>query len=241
MYMRDNKTRQRTSPRTSTESKKKVIKMTSKKLLTAILAGALAATTMTAKAQSNIELMQTTDKATSRVRPNLFYGLPFGVKGYTFIEFYEDGKSYYAKTGLTKKIKGGLDARVEVLDFSAATDKIGIGLEYKIPTKEETFAKVKVMPVYFGFDGKYAKPKVVMGFYFEQKIYVPILKDAKVVAFGEINIAAKGGPTWSYGELHVQKSLDDFILGIGTDLTCDGNITPHCGLSIKLGYMFGHK
>jgi len=215
--------------------------MTSKKILTAILAGALAASTMTAKAQSSVEVMQTSEKSTARVRPNLFYSLPFCVKGYTFIEFYEDGKSYYAKTGLTKKVAKDLDARVEVLDFSCATDQVGLGLEYKIPTKEGTFAKVKAMPIYFGFDGKYIQSKAIMGFYVEQKIYVPILKDAKVVAFGEINMAAKSGPTWSYGELHVQKSLDDFIVGLGCDLRCGGKITPHPELSIKLGYVFGHK
>jgi len=215
--------------------------MTDKKALTTILAGVLAATTMTGTAQSSIERMQTTEKSTSRIRPHLFYDLPFGVKGYTFIEFYDDGSSYYAKTGLTKKITDHLDARVDVIDISSATDQIGLGLEYKIPTGEKTLAKVKAMPVYFGFDGKYVKSKAVMGFYYHQKIHVPILKDASVVAFGEIDLAKKGGPTWSYGELHVQKSLKDYVLGIGADLKSDGDITPHPELSIKLGYVFGHK
>ena len=102
-------------------------------------------------------------------------------------------------------------------------------------------ATVKAMPVYFGFDGKYVQSKAVLGFYFQQKVYVPILKDASVVAFGEINMAAKGGPTWSYGELHVQKSLEDFVIGIGADLRCDGKLVPHPELSVKLGYVFGQK
>lgn len=215
--------------------------MKSKKIMTGVLAGALAAATIAGKAQSNIELMQTADKTTSRVRPNLFYKLPGGIKGYTFIEFYEDGKNYYAKTGLTKKIAGSLDARADIIDMSFAKDQVGLGLEYKLPTGEKTFAKVKAMPVYFGMDGKYIQSKAVLGYYFEQKVYVPLIKDAKVVAFGEIDVAAKGGPKWSYGELHAQKSLDDFVLGIGVDLRSKGKLIPQPELSVKLGYVFGQK
>lgn len=218
--------------------------MKTKQTLTSIIAGAaLALTTLTGSAQTGIKIerMQTLEKETSRTRPTFTYSLPGDIKGMTFIEFYDTGKDYYAKTGLTKKITGKLDARTDILDMSWAKDQAGFGLEYTLQASDKAVAKVKAMPVYFGFDGKYIESKAVLGFYYQQKVYVPILKDAMVVALGEIDVAAKGGPKWSYGELHVQKTLDDFVIGIGADLRTKGKLLPQPELSVKLGYVFGQK
>lgn len=216
----------------------KNLKNTLKKIITGV--ALTAATVLPAQAQnSNIELMQTKDQSTSRVRPNLFYELPGDVKGYTFAEFYEDGGAYLAKSSLNKNLKGSLDAQLQVVNGSGFTDQAGLGVDYKIPTGDNTFAKVKALPVYVGFDGKRVQNKAVIGFYVDRKVYVPVLKDIHVVAFSEINLAAKDGPAWSYGEIHAQKSLDDFVVGLGLDLSHKDGLVPDPHVSVKLGYVFG--
>lgn len=198
-----------------------------------------AATALPAKAQSSLELMQTREEATTRLRPNLFYQLPGGVKGYTFGEFYRGSDAYVTRTNLTKELGESLDAKLQATTGAGFTGDAGLGLEYEIPAGDKTTAKVKALPVYVGFDGEYRDDKAVLGFYVDHKVYVPILKDMHVVAFGQIDVAAKGGPQWSYGELHAQKTLDDFVIGLGMDLRGDGDLAPDPKVSVKLGYVFG--
>lgn len=212
------------------------MKRTLKKALTAAI---VAATALPAKAQSSLELMQTREQATTRIRPNLLYQLPGCVNGYTFAEFYQGGDTYLAKTSLTKGLGESLDARLQATHGTGFTGDAGLGLEYEIPAGENTTAKVRALPVHLGFDGEPVDDKAVLGFYLDQKVYVPILKDMDVVAFGEINLGAEGGPQWSYAELHAQKTLDDFVIGLGMDLRGDGDLTPDPNVSVKLGYMFG--
>ncbi|MBW2982722.1 hypothetical protein KY327_00290 [Candidatus Woesearchaeota archaeon] len=198
-----------------------------------------AATALPAKAQSSLELMQTGEEATTRIRPNLFYQLPGGVKGYTFGEFYQGSDAYITKTDLTRELGESLDAKLQATTGAGFTGDVGLGLEYETPTGGKTTAKVKALPVYLGFDGKPVDDKAVLGFYVDHKVYVPLLKDMHVVAFGEVNVGAAGGPQWSYGELHAQKTLDDFVIGLGLDLRGKGDVTPDPKVSVKLGYVLG--
>lgn len=177
----------------------------------------------------------------TRVRPEMTYGLPDDVKGYTFIDFYTQHEDYFAKTFLSKEVVGGLEATLEVIQGNNFTDQVGIGTKYNLPLGENAYGNVKLLPVYVDMGGEFQKDKVVTGFLVGTTVYVPVVGDVDICAFGEINLAAKGGPQWQYGELSVTKDLGNVEFGLSVDLNGKGKLLPQAAPGLKILHVFGDQ
>lgn len=181
-----------------------------------ILAGVALATVValsgqTAKAQSNVEYIQNAKQETSRIRPNLFYNLPGDVKAYTFIEFYNDGDNYFAKTTLNKSLGHGISARTEIKNSSFFKDYAKLGMTYSLPI-DGVSSSLKFLPFNVNTSGEFSSPMTVG--YSVSKKWGPV----SLSSFGEYDIANK---TWGYGETYVGYNVGQFEIAAGVDIRSD--------------------
>jgi hypothetical protein len=192
------------------------------------------------RAQNNFEYVQTNSKECSRVRPNLYYELPITIKGYSFLELYTDGQNYLGQTFLAKNIKGIFGVEVHAYYSSFFEDYIGVGPMITFPTKDSTtILTLSFMPTFIGFKGKYQSNYMLGEIVFFREFNFPSLGTWRINSFGIINLAAKGGPLWEYGEFYLEKTLGSHLyLGAGTDLVCNSHWYPDLHWGLKLGYSF---
>ncbi len=189
--------------------------------------------------QSNIEYLQTNSKETSRFRPNLYYTFPFKIKEYAYIELYMDGKNYFGQNYLTRQISGIFSLQVESYFSSFFKDYTGFGPMVTVPTKESTILTFSLMPAFFCYKSGYMKNYVLMEFVFFTEFKIPSLGKWRINSFGHMNVASKGGPTWEYGEIYLEKPINEhFYIGAGADLFCNTKWYPDSDLGVKLGYTF---
>ena len=189
--------------------------------------------------QNNFEYLQTDSKETSRFRPNLYYELPWSIKGYAYIEIYMNGKNYFGQNYLTKEIKGIFGVQSETNFASFFIPYTGLGPMITIPTKESTLLTFSFMPLFIDFKGKYLSNYVLAEFVFFKEFKLSYLGTWRINSFGQINIASKGGPTWNYGEAYLEKTLGSHLyLGAGADLFCNTKWYPDANWGLKLGYSF---
>ena len=176
---------------------------------------------MKAKSQinGNVEGIKSFEAGKSYIRPNLFYDLPLGIKGYTFGEFYEDGDNHFIKTNLTKNIYGNFNARAQIINGTNLTDKIGIGPDVVIPTPEKIFAKMYFIPAFIDPKAKKIDNRSILGYFVSADLPLGF----KSLSFGEINVAGKNGVEWAYGEIGLEKEiLKDISLSYNPALRNDG-------------------
>jgi hypothetical protein len=190
--------------------------------------------------QSNFEYVQADSKANSRVRPNLYYEFPGEVNSYSFLELYMDGKNYLGQTFLTRNIKGVFGVEVHAYYSSFFEDYIGLGPIITFPTKDSTtIFTLSFMPWFTSFKGHYQSNYMLGEIVFFKEFKFPFLGTWRINSFGIINIGAKGGPIWEYGELYIEKPIGSHIyLGAGTDLFCNSKWYPDPKFAIKIGYSF---
>jgi hypothetical protein len=179
----------------------------------AIAGSSLVPKVANAQGSFNVEGIVSFEKNNSYVRPNLFYGLPSGVKGFTFLEMYtkdEEGNSqgYFGKTTLTKnfledkKINPQIKTQIKHADSPFTSASPGIGAGFSALDGKLT-GSVDVYPLWF--DKAFSKLKnEVIGGYF---ISLDLPKGFNVNSFGQFNLANKEGPTWAYGEVSANKNL----------------------------------
>jgi hypothetical protein len=193
-----------------------------------------------ANAQSNFEYIHTDSKENSKARPNLYYELPLNIKGYSFLELYMDGQNYLGQTFFTKSIKGIFGVEVHAYYSSFFTDYIGIGPTISIPMKDSTAVfTLSLMPAFTDFKGKYQSNYMLGEFVFFKEFKFTSLGRWRINSFGIINLGAKGGPAWEYGEFYIEKPIGKhFFLGAGLNGFCNNKWYPDPNWGIKLGYSF---
>lgn len=188
--------------------------------------------------QSSIEYLQTDEASTSRIRPNLYYDLPLGIEGFTFIEFYTDKSSeYYGETYLTKNVIGMFGVRADIFHTSLFEDVIGFGIYADIVSNDNLFFQLKYIPAYFEFRGiERWKRFGVLGYCLAWDFTANPLGRWQLNSFADFNIHAQ---ELSYGEIYLDKYVtDDFLIGLGADLRTIGEAAPEAKLGIDLKFMF---
>ena len=177
-----------------------------KNLAVGAMAGALSLIPMkNANAQLNgsMEAVKSFKPKQSYVRPQLFYDLPADIKGFTFLEFYQDGNSYFGRTNLTKEVTKGIALRAEAIHGSGFNDNYGLGLSATIPGKK-VFANFYFTPFLVNKKLKKIENKALLGYFASMKL--PL--NMKLSSFGEWNLNGKNGVGWNYGELNLEKILN---------------------------------
>ena len=190
-------------------------------------------------AQSNLEYFQTDAQETSRIRPNLFYELPGKINGYSMVDFYTDGTSYFGETFLTRDVVGIVGLELHAYYSSLFTDYAGIGPIVNVPIGDSTtIFTLSFLPLFVDFDGKYVKEYMLAEIVFITEFNLPIIGNLRINSFGQINLAANGGPFWQYGEAYLEKPIWKIHIGIGADLLANDKVYPDPNWGIKVGYNF---
>lgn len=156
-----------------------------------------------AQVNGSMEAIKSFKPKQSYVRPSFNYDLPAGIKGFTFLEFYQDGSSYFGRTNLTKEITKGVGLRAEAIHGSGFLDNYGLGLSATIPSKK-VFANFYFTPFLVNSKLKKIENKVLSGYF--ASIKLPF--DMQLSSFGEWNLNGKNGVEWTYGELNLEKKLN---------------------------------
>ncbi|MFH1311578.1 MAG: hypothetical protein ABIH65_04195 [Nanoarchaeota archaeon] len=173
-----------------------------------------------AQINGNLEAIKSFEPGQSYFRPNIFYDLPLGIKGYTFGEFYQDGENYFIKTNLTRNIHKNLNVKAQVICGSNLTDKIGVGLDAVIPMPEKTFARGYFIPAFIDTKAKKIDNRSIIGYFVSADLPLGF----KALSFGEINVAGKNGAEWTYGEIGLEKEiLKNFSVSYNPALKNNGN------------------
>lgn len=156
-----------------------------------------------AQVTGSLEAIKSLTPKKSYLRPMLSYDLPLGVKGSSFLEFYQDGSSYFGKTILTKKINKGIGLRAGVNHGSGFTDNYNLGVSVAIPGKK-TFTNFYYSPLCVDNKLKKMKNKALAGYFISTKLPFGL----ELNSFGQLNLNAEGGAQWNYGEMNLEKKLN---------------------------------
>lgn len=201
-------------------------------------------------AKSNFEYHVTNNPTDNKGRLNVFFGLP-GIKGkgdtkvYSFVEFYKNG--FFAKgmanTPIIPKIGTGIKTEAKVSNLFSPS--IAFGLEQKVFDGSGFYGNIKVLPVRFGVNG-YVQNDVTVGAFVTKGFNIPGFntpsEDLRVdiSAFGEMNVAAKGGPKWGYGEVEVKVSkptpAGKIYISAGYNLNGNGKAMPNPQFRAAVGF-----
>lgn len=208
-----------------------------KKLLPALaFAGALSVMPMQevhAQVNGTVEHIQSEESENTYLRGNFFYGLPGGINGYSFVELYRGDNGFFGKTMLTKKLTDELGLKVEALHSNSPLTQVGVGACVDVPMPEGSSLNIKGLPVYFDENGV-VDDKAVIGY--SGSVKLP--GDFKLSSFGEINVGAKGGPEWGYGEIFLGRELGNIIVGYNPALKNDGDLSPRLEHRVTVGVRF---
>jgi len=151
----------------------------------------------------SLEAIVSEKKENSYARLNGFYQLPGEINGFTFLEFYKDGKGFFGKSMLTKGLSKTFSVKGELVHINEPVTYAGVGLGLNLPMPKGSYGSLKVLPVWVDKQGKYAPNKVIVGYV----AGADLGKGWSMSSFGEANIAAKQGPKWCYGEVAVTKEI----------------------------------
>ncbi|PJE81837.1 hypothetical protein COU58_00735 [Candidatus Pacearchaeota archaeon CG10_big_fil_rev_8_21_14_0_10_32_42] len=163
-----------------------------------------------AQVNANIEVIKSFKENSSYFRPNIFYNLPAEIKGHTFGEFYQNGDDYLLKTNLDKKVMGDAGLKAQIVSGSKFDTKLGLGVSANISSPDSVnpnkiTAKVYALPLWMDSNGKGIENRAILGDYLSGKLPLGI----KASTFGEINLSAKKGPEWGYGEVSLEKEISN--------------------------------
>lgn len=178
------------------------------------LAAAMIAATTPAMAgklpvSGSVEHFQSAEKDMSYQRGNFFYALPGNIKGYTFLEAYEDG-SAFAKTSLTRKLSESVSALTLMRHINEGFSDAGIGLKYSVPFKENTngkYASLAFTPFWANADGHRVRNRAILGF----AVGMDIAPKVSIGTFAELNLNSKNGAEWGYGEAYAKYKVNDKV------------------------------
>ena len=176
-------------------------------LAVGVMAGALSVLPMknaNAQLSGSMEAIKSFKPKQSYVRPCLYYDLPAGIKGFTFVEFYQDGNSYFGRTKLTKEVTKGIGLRSDIIHGTGFPNNYGLGLNVNMP-KNKILKNLYLTPFLVDNKLKKIENKVLSGYF--ASIKLPF--DMQLSSFGEWNLNGKNGVEWTYGELNLEKKLGE--------------------------------
>ncbi|MBN2051906.1 hypothetical protein JW756_00205 [Candidatus Woesearchaeota archaeon] len=218
---------------------KKIIKKIKEKgkqaIICAAIVGALSLP-IKAKAQvsGSLEGIAGQTKQSTYLRGNFFYGLPGKIGSYTFIELYQDG-GYFGKTMLGREIVKGVSAKGEIVHCNEPLSQIRLGLEAKLPTPKGTTLQVKALPLSIDKRGSIIQDRFMAGYFAD----VQLGKGLSISSFGDLNLAAKGGPIWEYGEVSLKKYVWDGVsIAYNPALISQGKLAPRVQHRVTIGVDF---
>jgi len=198
-----------------------------------LVALALAVSTpVRAESKNYADFFLSEKEGMSHVKVNQLYSLPGNIRSYSYVELYAD--RYFGKSMLSKSLSDIIALRMDVFHINEPFTSAGLGLGITVPLPKDYSASFRVLPLWFDKKGNYIPDKVV------------VRCDAgfkpgsgwSLNAFGEVNVAAKEGPVWGYGELQLAKEIsDDVMVKYNIALRSKGELAPQLenriGLSIK--------
>lgn len=205
--------------------KQKGKKVLSSLLMPVALAGAIYLSPKKAHADINgsLETIISEKKENSYARLNGFYQLPGKINGYTFLELYKNGNGYYGKSMLTKNIGKTFSVKGEVIHANDPMALAGVGIGVNVPTPKKAYANIKLLPLWINKSGKYVSNKVILGYF----AGADLGKGWNISSFGEVNLAAKDGPEWCYGEIALTKDIGKGVsIGYIPALKSKGKLAP---------------
>jgi hypothetical protein len=184
----------------------------------------------------NVGYIQREKDASSYEEVNAFYGLPMGVKGYTFLDRYNDHGNVFGKTTLTKQIADyPVSAKVQGVHCNEKLIDAGVGLEVKLPTPKGITAKVNATPLWMNGDGK-EKDVAKVGYF----VAFELPAKMSLSSFGELNVANAKGVTFGYGEVALAKQIGNLSVEYNASLNGkgDGIAKPEVRSGIAVRYKF---
>lgn len=184
------------------------------------------------KLSGSIEAILSEEAAKSYARLHATYQLPGGLSGYTFIEGYQDG-SYFAKSTLTKKAGDYLSLKGQVLQRGELFSMAGIGAGAKLPMPQGSYAGVYAVPLWIGKDGL-VHDRSIFGY----SAGVKLGHGYSIGSVGEIQLAAKGGPQWAYGEIKAAKAIGQLEFSYEPALRSKGSLLPRLEHRVSVSYKF---
>lgn len=211
------------------------MKKSLRKILTTGAIGLASLLPMKAEAQvtGNVEYVQSETNQDSHIELKGFYGLPQGVRGFTFMELHKE--RYFGKTYLDKEISNGIGPRLMAVHGNEPISEIALGLTVEIPNLPKgAYAQVGLLPVWFGNEGKIVGDKAFVGYSFG----FPLPLGLNLRGFGDWDVLADNSPQWDYGELELSKSLDNFFVGYNPVLFNKGNAVPKLEHRVNIGVNF---
>ena len=184
----------------------------------------------------NIELYKPVNQKGATIRPNLFYNIG-KTRGYTWGDFSTDG-GYFGKTTLTTPVNEKSSLKTQIIHGNEPISQVGVGATANIPgLPKGVYANIGVIPFWANKEG-YVDNKAMVSYY----VTAPIAKGLSISSFGEANVFAKDGATWSYGELDILREFPKgFKAGLNFPMTSKGpgKITPEMkSIRIKLQKSF---
>ena len=187
--------------------------------------------------KASVDVVRSENQPVSFIRPNVFYALPLGIKGYTFGEFYNEGNNYFSKTILEGKLDDNSAAGLvgHVVTGSGFNTQAGLGLNAVVPSPEGSFVKLSFLPIFADSKGRMVNNKAVGGYFGSVNLPLGI----NLSSFGEINLDAKGGPKWGYGEISLSKNITDKLaVAYNPLLKNQGKLNPRVEHAVRASYTF---
>ena len=182
-----------------------------------------------AKTKASLDILTDIQNPTTQIiKPSATYDLPLGVKGFSTMNFFENG-SYVGKTKLTKNV-GYVDLIADATFRSFMNNSYALGASTKIPTPDKTFANVSVYPVSIDSEGQ-IEDKLIAGLFTSANLPGGL----RLSNLTEID--AKNSK-WSYGEVDLSKQIKNFKIGSNVALTPKEGLKPQAQYRIRIGYDF---
>ena len=189
-----------------------------------------------AQVKGCVEYIQSEINKNSYPRLNMFYSLPGKINGFTFVEFYKANKGYFGRTNLNRLITKNIGPRATIVHAGQPLSQIGLGVGTTVPyMPKNVSANVGLLPVWLDNKGKIVKDKVEAQYFFDVKLPLGF----SVNSFGNLNVAAQGGPQWTYGEINAGRNIGPFRVSYNPALLNKGNAIPKLEHRIAISLNFG--
>jgi hypothetical protein len=169
----------------------------------------------------------------SYLETNLFYGLPWGVNGFTYVDLYNLG-GYFGETSLDKPMWKGVGPKIHLQHVDEPFSNAGLGVSAVIPgLPEGIFLKVGLVPLW---TNKYGSMKKTMA---EYCFSVELPEKFVLSGFGNVDLVSK--PTWGYGELEIARRIGKNVrIGYSASLCSKGHgkATPDLEhrIALRIGF-----
>jgi hypothetical protein len=190
------------------------------KLESMILALAIPAAIAAKAEASNVKCVTSLEEGVKPyVAANMFYQMPSGIDGFTFVNFSEGG--YYGKTTLKKQIDEGISVRGQTVHANEPITQTGVGIGAVVPgLPKNTFLEVNYMPAWFDENGL-VEDQAQAGYF----VSVNLPAGIQLSSFGDWNVTGLN-PKWMYGEVEVSKKFGPVSVSYNGALIGDGDATP---------------